>query len=169
MQIAVESRDERGLRPTCTKYRWASIGSCYRDKWRENYKIYCAYESAEIVHRRVNMCNVNHERTLSRHTRRDNRCYGTVTARSEYTRLHDRVDKDELVVGDGRVPPNEKLYSRGADSLVRNISPSRRPRHRAHRSRGSSEASTKSYGACSTWSRRGLARAASFEGRRAAT
>ena len=68
--------------------------------------------SAEIVHRRVNMCNVNHERTLSRHTRRDNRCYGTVTARSEYTRLHDRVDKDELVVGDGRVPPNEKLYSR---------------------------------------------------------
>ena len=112
MQIAVESRDERGLRPTCTKYRWASIGSCYRDKWRENYKIYCAYESAEIVHRRVNMCNVNHERTLSRHTRRDNRCYGTVTARSEYTRLHDRVDKDELVVGDGRVPPNEKLYSR---------------------------------------------------------
>ena len=77
--------------------------------------------SAEIVHRRVNMCNVNHERTLSRHTRRDNRCYGTVTARSEYTPLHDRVDKDELVVGDGRVPPRKTVLStsRGADSLSR--------------------------------------------------
>ena len=90
--------------------------SCYRDKCREN--LLCIVPRLCIVHRRVNLWIVNHERTLSR---RDNRCYGTVTARSEYTPLHDRVDKDELVVGDGRVPPRKTVLStsRGADSLSR--------------------------------------------------
>ena len=60
---------------------------------------------------------MTHERTLSRHTRRDNRCYGTVTARSEYTPLHDRVDKDELVVGDGRACHQTKNCTLEAQTL----------------------------------------------------